>query len=174
MARRRARTGRSTTFWHGVTFGGLLATSGETFPVISDTLMLEWGPVTLLRMKVLGFAQGVLAGDTASVFAMSFRKVTLDRAGDSPSDIGGTLMDGSYLSSEQILHYSVHRLDSGFQQDEGAYSQRPGTAINIDVKAKRRFGEENEQLVIDLEALGVGIADTINLQLAMRLLLMPH
>jgi len=174
MARRRSRsTGRRTTFWHGVSFGGVLATAGETFAVISNTLMLEWGPVTLLRMRVEGFIQCPFIGEVPSVFAIAFRKVVLDRAGDTPVNIGGTLLDGSYLSSEQILHYSVHTVTSpGFVG--GALSTRPVGRVSIDVKAKRRFTEENEQLVMDLEALGVGSADNINLQLGIRLLLMPY
>jgi len=173
MARRRARsTGRRTTFWHGVSFGGVLATSGETFAVISNTLMLEWGPVTLLRMRVEGFIQSQLVGEAPTVFAIAFRKVVLDRAGDTPVNIGGTLLDGSYLSSEQILHYSVHTTNPGFSG--GALTTRPVGRVSIDVKAKRRFTEENEQLVMDLEALGVGSADRIDLQLGIRLLLMPH
>jgi len=156
-----------------VTFSGLLATSGETFAVISNTLMLEWGPVTLLRMRVEGFWQVPFIGEAPTIFAMAFRKIVLDRAGDTPSNIGGTLVDGSYLSSEQILHYSIHGAShAGFVG--GALSVRPAGTVSVDVKAKRRFTEENEQLVIDLEALGVGAADSINLTLSMRLLLMPH
>ncbi len=174
MGRRRGTSrGRSTTFWHGVTFSGVLATSGETFAIISNTLMLEWGPVTLLRMRVEGFFQVPFIGEAPSVFALAFRKITLDRAGDTPSNIGGTLVDGSYLSSEQILHNGIYGLQhAGFVG--GALSVRPAGTLSIDVKAKRRFGEENEQLVMDVEALGVGAADNINLTLAMRLLLMPH
>ncbi len=173
MGRRRARSGRSTTFWHGVTFSGVVSTSGETFAVISNTLMLEWGPVTLLRMRVEGFMQSPFVGESPSIVAIAFRKIVLDRAGDTPVNIGGTLIDGSYLSSEQILHYSVHtHATSG--ASAGALSSRPVGPISIDVKAKRRFTEENEQLVIDLEALGVGTTDQIQLTLGMRLLLMPH
>ncbi len=174
MARRRGRnSGRSTTFWHGITFSGVVNTSGETFAIISNTLMLEWGPVTLLRMRVEGFMQSPFIGESPSVCAISFRKIVLDRAGDTPSNIGGSLIDGSYLSSEQILHFGVYTYDTSGTV-AGALSTRPVGGISIDVKAKRRFQEENEQLVLDIEQLGTGAADGVNLTLAMRLLLMPH
>ncbi len=178
MATRRGRSSRGRTFWEAVTFSGTASTIAETFPVTTEALMNDWGPVTLLRMKVLGFAQGVLTAESATAFAIVFRKVYLDRASDVPTDIGGSVMDATYAASEEILHFGVHYLSPGAMQrrsdDLVIFSTRPGVAINTDVKAKRRFDDASQRLVIDVEALGVGTSDVINLQLTMRLLLLSH
>lgn len=166
------------TQWEGVVFNGSTNTTAETFEVTTETLANEWGPFTLLRLKAFIFAATALGPDKASVFALGFRKVSLDRSSDTPADIGGTLVDANYLSNEDILHYGFYQLDSGQQtlrsDDLVVSSQRPRLAQMIDVKAKRRFNGANERLVIDLEQIGVGASEDISVTLAMRLLIQMH
>ncbi len=178
MVRRRSNSTRSKTQWEGVVFTGSTSTIAETFEVTTETLANEWGPFTILRIKAFLMAETALGADKASLFALGFRKVVLDRTSDTPADIGGTVLDATYLANDDIMHFGIYQLSVGQQtlrsDDLVVSSQRPRLATMLDIKAKRRFESANERLVIDLEQVETGASEDIDVTLAMRLLVMMH
>ncbi len=178
MARCR-RSGRSKTQWLAITFSGTLSTTAESFPVTTETLANQFGPFTVLRTRMTWFARGAAAKvDPAAQFVIGLRKVVLDRTSDSVADIGGTLMDATYLDNENLMWFEAITLQTQQQQlrsdDLVTASQRVMGSGIIDVKAKRRFEDANERLVFDTEAVGVGATEEIVLDVAFRVLLMLH
>ena len=180
MARQRRRSGsRGMTQWEGIVFTGTVSTTAETFPVTTEALADDWGPHTILRTKAFWFAENSLGSDRAGAFALSFRKVYLDRKSDTPSDVAGTIVDANYLANEELLHYGLYTLDPGTytfrpSDDQVIHTFRPRGSGMIDVKAKRRYEGAAERMVIDLEAIGTGISDQITLTIAFRLLVQMH
>ncbi len=177
MARRSTR-GRSRTQWLGLTFQGTVDTTAETFEILSETIIANLGGFTLLRTRMLMHAHSIVKVDPGVQFAVGIRRVVLDRVGDSAANIGGTLLDGSYLSNEQLLHFDTYTLSTGAQQrrsdDLITLSVRPAGSWSVDIKAKRRFEDANERLVVDLEAIGIGASNDIDLDIAFRCLIMLH
>ncbi len=177
MAHRRSQ--RRPTSWLGVFLDASLSTAAETNRIFTELQMQEQGPFTVLRIIANWSAQGDVGGDTPTLFAAAFRKVTLDRQSDVVAQIGGTILEADYFASDEILGMFQQHLTPVFSQVDpstGAaeITSRPVASGIWDVKAKRKLDSANETLVLDTEQIGVGSTEIIRLRVCMRILIQPH
>ncbi len=169
---------RKRTEWLAIFLDDSLSSTAATNRIFTETIMDEKGPFTVMRMIINWSAQGNLSADTGMMFTIGIRKVVLDRSSDTVAQIGGTLLDATYATSDALLFMKQEALSPGWEtlnsSDVRTSAGRPGAAGVWDVKAKRKLEGSNQTLVMDTEVTGVGSSDDVRLRAVMRILIQPH